>query len=75
MHEVLGRPGLFRGEPVPYKVLSPTELQVTLGANLLKEPGWWDLVVKNPWPYNPDTGKEWGDGTSNKAHVIINYKY
>ena len=66
---------LFRGQSVPYKVVSPTELQVTLEANLLKEPGWWDLVVKNPWPYNPDTGKDWGDGTSNKAHIIINYKY
>jgi Amidohydrolase family/IPT/TIG domain len=66
---------LFRGESVPYKVMSPTELQVTIGADLLKEPGWWDLVVKNPWPYNPDTGKAWGDGTSNKAHLIINYKY
>ena len=66
---------LFRGQSVPYKVVSPTELQVTLEANLLKEPGWWDLVVKNPWPYNPDTGKDWRDGTSNKAHIIINYKY
>ena len=66
---------LFRGESVPYKVVSPTELQVTIGADLLKEPGWWDLVVKNPWPYNPDTGKAWGDGTSNKAHLIVNYKY
>jgi len=66
---------LFKGESVPYKVVSPTELQVTLDANLLKEPGWWDVVVKNPWPYNPDTGKAWGDGTSNKAHLIINYKY
>ena len=58
---------LFRGESVPYKVVSPTELQVMIGPDLLKEPGWWDLVVKNPWPYNPDTGKAGGDGTSNKS--------
>lgn len=66
---------LFRGQSVPYKVVSATELQVTLDSNLLKEAGRFDLVVKNPWPYNPDTGKAWGDGTSNKAHVIVNYRY
>jgi hypothetical protein len=66
---------LFKGQSVPYKVVSPSELQVTIDSNLLKEAGWFDLVVKNPWPYNPDTGKAWGDGTSNKAHLIINYKY
>ena len=66
---------LFKGQSLPYKVVSATELQVTLDSNLLKEVGRFDLVVKNPWPYNPDTGKPWGDGTSNKAHLIINYRY
>lgn len=66
---------LFRGQSVPYKVVSPTELQVTVPADLLKQPGWYDLVVKNPWPYNPDNGKAWGDGTSNRAHLIISYRY
>jgi Amidohydrolase family/IPT/TIG domain len=66
---------LFKDQSVPYKVVSPTELQVTIDANLLKEAGWFDLVVKNPWPYNPDTGAAWGDGTSNKAHLIVNFKY
>jgi hypothetical protein len=47
--------------------VSPSELQVTLDSGLLKEPGWFDLVAKNPWPYNPDTGAAWGNGTSNKA--------
>jgi Amidohydrolase family len=66
---------LFKGQSVPYQVVSPTEVQVTLESGLLKEAGWFDLVVKNPWPYNPDTGAAWGNGTSNKAHLIINYKY
>jgi Amidohydrolase family/IPT/TIG domain len=66
---------LFKGQSVPYKVVSPTELQVTIDPNLLKEAGWYDLVVKNPWPYNPDTGQAWGDGNSNKAHLIVNYRY
>ena len=63
---------LFKGLSVPYRVVSPTELQVTLDAGLLKEAGWFDLVVKNPWPIGDDA---WGNGTSNKAHLIVNYKY
>jgi hypothetical protein len=66
---------LFKGRSLPYKVVNATELLVTLDSNLLHEAGWFDVVVKNPWPYNPDTGKAWGDGTSNKAHLIIGYKY
>ena len=54
---------------MPYKVVSPTELQVTLDANLLKEAGWFDLVVKNPWPIAA-AAKPWGDGASNKARLI-----
>jgi hypothetical protein len=65
---------LFRGISVPYKAVSSTELQVTLDANMLKEAGWFDLAVKNPWPYNRDTGSAWGDGTSNRAHLIVNYR-
>jgi hypothetical protein len=65
---------LFKGQSVPYKVVSPTELQVTIPAESLTQAGWYDLVVKNPWPYNPDTGKAWGDGTSNKAHLIISFR-
>jgi amidohydrolase family protein/IPT/TIG domain-containing protein len=64
----------FKGTSVPYKVVSPTELQVTLDAGLLREPGWFDLVVKNPWPLAA-AAKPWGDGTSNQAHLIVNYKY
>ena len=66
---------LFKGQSVPYKVVSATELQVTIDSNLLGDAGWYDLVVKNPWPYNPDTGTAWGDGTSNTAHLIISFRY
>jgi hypothetical protein len=65
---------LFKGISVPYKVVNANELQVTLDAGLLKEPGWFDLVVKNPWPLAA-ASKPWGDGTSNQAHLIVNYKY
>ncbi len=66
---------LFKGAPVPYKVVNAGELQVTLDANVLKEVGWHELAVKNPWPLNRVSGAPWGNGTSNKAHLIVNYKY
>jgi hypothetical protein len=62
---------LFKGVPVPWKAVSGSELQVTIDASLLKEPGWHELVVKNPWPLHPEIGLEWGDGTSNAAHLIV----
>ena len=66
---------LFRGQPVPYKVVNAGELQVILDAQVLREPGWHELAVKNPWPLNRVSGIPWGNGTSNKAHLIVNYKY
>jgi hypothetical protein len=66
---------LFKGVPVPYKAVNATELQVTLDANLLKEVGWHEIAVKNPWPLNRESGLPWGNGTSNKAHLIVNYRY
>jgi hypothetical protein len=64
---------LFKGVPVPYKAVSGSELQVTIDAALLWEPGWHDVVVVNPWPIHPEIGQEWGDGTSNKAHLIVSF--
>jgi hypothetical protein len=66
---------LFKGQPVPYRAVSATELQVTLDASLLREVGWHEIAVKNPWPLNRETGIPWGNGASNKAHLIVNYKY
>jgi hypothetical protein len=43
-------------------------------SSLLQEPGWHDIVVKNPWPLHPEIGQEWGDGTSNKAHLIVSFE-
>ena len=34
-----------------------------------------ELVVRNPWPLNRETGLPWGNGTSNKARLIVNYRY
>ena len=63
---------LFNGKPVPYKGVSPTEVRVMLDESLLRTPGKFDLVVKNSAPVaTPD----WGNGTSNTAHLLVNFKY
>jgi Amidohydrolase family len=66
----------FKGGPVPFRAVSSTELQVDLDAAALREAGRFDLVVKNPEPLDAFFVKGmWGNGTSNVAHLIVNYKY
>jgi hypothetical protein len=66
----------FKGKPAPFRAVSATELQVTLDAEAVREAGRFDLVVKNPEPLDPFYVKGmWGNGTSNVAHLIVNYKY
>jgi Amidohydrolase family len=65
---------LFKGVPVPFKAVSGSELQVVVDGSLLREPGWHDLVVRNPWPLHPEIGLQWGNGTSNKAHLIVKFR-
>ena len=62
----------FDGGSVPYRLVTPTELQVTLDENHLRRAGRFDIVVMNP---EPIATPEWGNGTSNKAHLIVNYKH
>jgi hypothetical protein len=45
---------------------------VTVDADLLRTPGRFEIVVKNPEPLSTDP--RWGNGTSNTAHLIVNYK-
>ena len=62
---------LFDGVSVPWRWVGPTELEVTIDENLLRRAGRFDIVVHNPPPMSlPD----WGDGTSNKAHLIVRYR-
>jgi hypothetical protein len=66
----------FKGRAVPFRVVSSTEVQVTLDGESLREAGRFDLVVKNPEPLDPFYTKSmWGNGTSNIAHLIVNFKY
>lgn len=66
----------FNGRPVSSRVVSPTEIQVTLGADALRAVGKFDMVVRNPEPIDSafQTGM-WGNGTSNVAHLIVNYRH
>lgn len=61
----------FKGIPVPHDAVSGSEFRVTIDSSLLREPGWHSVVVKNPLPLHPELGMEWGDGTSNEAHLIV----
>ncbi len=61
---------------MPSKVVSATEIQVTLDAQALATAGRFDLQVKNPDPIDPFfKDGMWGNGTSNAAHLTVNYKY
>jgi len=66
----------FKGKPIPFRAVSGSELQVALDAETLREAGRFDLVVKNPEPMDRFFVRSmWGNGTSNVAHLIVNYKY
>jgi hypothetical protein len=66
----------FKGKPVPTQVMSPTEIRFTLDAEALRTPGRFEFVVVNPAPVAPlFTKGMWGNGTSNLARLIVNYKY
>jgi len=62
----------FNGRSVQYQAVSRNELRVMLDATLLRTPGKFDIVVKNPGPV---ATPEWGNGTSNTAHLLVNFKY
>ena len=67
---------LFNGRPMTSRVVSPTEIEVTLDAEALKAVGKYGMVVRNPDPIDPAVVRGmWGNGTSNVAHLIVNYRY
>ena len=61
---------------MPTQVLSPTELKFTLDVESMQHGGRFDLVVINPAPVDTFfTRGMWGNGTSNLAHLVVNYRY
>ena len=51
--------------------VAPSSVQVTIDERFLRAPGKFDIVVKNPAPL---AAPEWGNGTSNLAHLLVNYR-
>ena len=68
---VRGSKVFIDNQPVPVKVVSRTELEATLDANLLGRAGRYPVVVKNPLPI---ATVDWGD-TSNQANLLVLYKF
>jgi hypothetical protein len=65
----------FNGKPVPFRVAGPTEIEINLDAEALREAGRFNVVVKNPEPIDPFYLRSmWGNGTSNIAHLIVTYR-
>jgi hypothetical protein len=64
---------VYMGErTVPSELVSDTELKVEIDAGLIAQVGTFPVTVKNPEPLQRP---EWGNGTSNKAHLLVNYRY
>ena len=61
----------YDGMAVPYRWVSPTEIQLQLDANILATAGRHAIVVKN---LEPIEFSIWGNGTSNTAYLIVKYK-
>jgi hypothetical protein len=59
------------GTPVPTRVISRTEIEFDLDANMLAEAGMKEIVVKNP---TPSLAPIWGD-TSNTATILVPFTF
>ena len=59
-------------QPVPFQLISNNEIQANIDAALIHQVGTYPVFIKNPEPLQRP---EWGNGTSNKAHLIVNYSY
>ncbi|MDH3546544.1 MAG: amidohydrolase family protein [Gammaproteobacteria bacterium] len=57
---------------LPTRLVSDTELQAVVDAGLISQVGTHAVTVRNPQPLQRP---EWGNGTSNKAHLLVNYRY
>ncbi|MEE8339464.1 MAG: amidohydrolase family protein [Xanthomonadales bacterium] len=62
----------FGERSVPARLISDTELQAVIDAALIAQVGTYPVTVRNP---DPLQRPEWSDGTSNKAHLLVNFRY
>jgi len=63
----------FNGVPVPSERVSGTELRAIIDEAFLRKAGRFDITVRNPGPLRDNEG--WGDGISNRAHLLVDFKY
>src|SRR5262245_41373190 len=63
----------FNGIAIPTRVVSRVEIEATIDENLLRSPGRYQVVVKNLGKADPANLRN-GDGTSNNAWLIVNYR-
>jgi hypothetical protein len=62
----------FGERRVPTRLVSDSELEAVIDAGLISQVGTFPVTVRNPPPLQRP---EWGNGTSNKAHLLVNYRY
>ena len=62
----------FGEQPVTTRLVSETEIEAIIDAALINTVGTYPVTVRNPEPLQRP---EWGDGTSNKAYLIVDYRY
>ncbi len=58
--------------PVPTRFISETEVQATIDKSLLTAATTLVITVQNPPPRQRE---EWNNGTSNKAYMLVDYRY
>ena len=62
----------FGTQRVPSRLVSDSELEAVINAALIASVGTFPVTVRNPEPLQRP---EWSDGTSNKAHMLVNFRY
>ena len=62
----------FQDRALPTKFISDSEVQATIDAGLIARPGSYAITIRNPEPIQR---MEWGDGTSNEAYLVVNFRY
>ena len=60
------------GRIVPSRFINETEVQATIDKNLMTAATSLVITVQNP---EPRQREEWNNGTSNKAYLLVDYKY
>jgi hypothetical protein len=61
----------FNEVPVPTHLVNANQLEARVDESLLRTPGRYSVVVKNPGLADP---QKLGDGVSNRGWLIVGYR-